>query len=326
MTTDHPTSQRVLVTGATGFLGGAVMRLLRSRGFGPERAVGVGSRDADLTTRLGARRVLRETFNAQGPTGVIHCAGAVGGLQANLDSPATFFFHNAAMALNLIEEFRLAGMIERGAAFVQIGSMTSYPAHAPVPFCEDSLWSGYPDPASAPYAIAKLAAWQMLDSYAKQYGMNAAYLIPVNLYGPGDRVNDERRAHVAGTLVKRFVDAARAGASDVVCWGDGSPTRDFLYVDDAAEAAVAALARAGSPRPINLGSGIEVSIRSLAQSIAALAGFQGIIRWDTSKPGGQARRCMDISRANDVLAWHPRTSLEDGLRQTIDWYRSTLAT
>lgn len=317
--------QRVLVTGGGGFLGSAVVRGLHGRGVDGGRVLAARSRAFDLTTREGARRALRETFDGAGPTLVVHCAGAVGGLQANKDQPGRFFFENAAMAMNLIEEFRLAGLIDRGAMFVQVGSMTSYPAHAPIPFREESLWTGYPDAASAPYAVAKLAAWQMLDAYARQYAMRSAYVIPVNLYGPGDNIADVRNAHVAGSLVKRFVDAVREGAGEVVCWGDGSPTREFLYIDDAADGVLRAAERMREPTPINLGSGREISIRALAELIAERAGFRGRITWDTSKPGGQPRRCMDVSRARALLGWSAGTDLGEGLARTIAWYRGTLA-
>jgi GDP-L-fucose synthase len=287
----------------------------------------VRRKEFDLTTREAARRLMQDSFDGAGPTVVIHCAAAVGGIQANREQPGRFFFENAAMAMNLAEEFRLAGLIDRGsgAAMVQVGSMTSYPADAPIPFREVDLWRGYPDGASAPYGIAKLAAWQMLDAYHRQYGLRAGYVVPVNLYGPGDNIADEKNAHVAGTLVRRIVEAAKSGTPEIVNWGTGSPTREFLYVDDAAEGVVRATERAmstdGNPVPINLGSGEEISIKSLAEMIARLAGFRGRIAWDTSKPDGQARRCLDVSRAKELLGWTARTRLEDGLRQTIEWYR-----
>ena len=322
-------AQRAIVTGGAGFLGAAVLRALVARGVHPHCILAPRSRDCDLRDRAGARAILAESFAGDGPTVVIHCAAAVGGIQANKDQPGRFFFDNAAMALNLIEEFRSSGLIERKAAFVQVGSMTSYPADAPIPFREQDLWRGYPDAASAPYAIAKLAAWQMLDAYHRQYGLRAGYVVPVNLYGPGDNIADVRNAHVAGSLIKRFVDATRDHASEVVNWGTGSPTREFLYVEDAAEGIVRAAERAlgadGNPTPINLGSGEEVSIKSLAEMIGRLSGFAGAIRWDATKPDGQARRCLDTSRAASLLGWRAAMPLEEGLRRTIGWYRSTLA-
>jgi GDP-L-fucose synthase len=314
------------VTGGAGFLGSAVVRALRARGT-PEASIRiVRSRQFDLTTREGASRLLAETFGSHGPTVIIHCAGAVGGIQANRDQPGRFFFDNMAIAMNLAEEFRRAGLIAKNAAIVQVGSMTSYPAGAPIPFKEDDLWRGYPDAASAAYGVAKLAAWQLLDAYHRQYGLRAAYVVPVNLYGPGDNIADEKNAHVAGSLVRRIVEAASTRAPRVVNWGTGSPTREFLYVDDAAEgllrAAERALAIDPSPVPINLGSGEETSIRSLAELIARLAGYEGTIAWDASKPDGQPRRCLDTARAEHLLGWRARMPLEEGLRRTIEWYRS----
>lgn len=322
--------QRVIVTGGGGFLGSAVVRAL---GAASGALAGCGvfvvrSRECDLTDRAATRRLYASAFDGRSPTLVIHCAGAVGGIQANKDQPGRFFFENAAMAMNLIEEFRLAKLQDQGAAFVLVGSMTSYPADAPIPFREADLWRGYPDAASAPYAVAKLAAWQMLDAYHRQYGVRGACVIPVNLYGPGDNIADVRNAHVCGTLIKRFVDAERAKLPEVTNWGDGSPTREFLYVEDAAagilRAAERAIKTSGEPTPINLGSGREISIRDLSAMIARLSGYSGRVVWDTTKPGGQPRRGLDTARARELLGWAAQMPLEEGLRRTIAWYRSTL--
>lgn len=327
---DWPTL-RVVLTGGAGFLGSAVARVLAARGVPSGNLYIVRSREFDLRDPAAAARM----FAATRPEVIIHCAGFVGGIQLNRDQPGRMFRDNLLMAMNLIEGWRewcgrSKSAMERG-VFVQVGSMTSYPADAPAPFREESLWSGYPEAASAPYGVAKLAAWSMLDAYRRQYGTPGACVIPVNLYGPGDNIDDVTRAHVAGSLVKRFVDAARAGAAEVVCWGTGRPTREFLYVDDAAEGVVRAAERMREPTPINLGSGLgvpasaggkgqELSIRELAELIARLAGYRGTIVWDATKPDGIARRCLDSSRAFERLGWCAGVGLEEGLRRTVAWY------
>lgn len=319
------TDRFYLVTGSAGFLGSAVVRRLRARGVEEAFIICATRQLADLTRRRDCRRLAAAVSHDMGVV-VLHCAGAVGGIQANRDQPGRFFYDNLAMTLNLVEACRACweakGLLDRS-AFVQVGSMTSYPAQAPIPYREDDLWTGYPPADSAPYGVAKLAAWTMLDAYHRQYGLRAGYVIPVNLYGPGDNIDDVRNAHVAGSLIKRFVDAARENAPEVVCWGTGSPTREFLYIDDAAEGVILAGERAAerdpAPMPINLGSGHEISIRALAETIARLVGYTGRITWDTTKPDGLARRSLDVQRAREMLGFSARTPLEDGLRRTIEW-------
>lgn len=251
---------------------------------------------------------------------VIHCAGRVGGLGANRARPADFFHDNMAMALHLMEAARRAGVVggTGGGKFVMVGSMTSYPAGADVPFREDDLFSGYPDAASAPYGIAKLAALEMLRAYGEQHGVRGVYVVPVNLYGPGDNL-DPATSHFVGALVDRCVRARLGGAPVLECWGTGVPTRDFLYVDDAAEGVVRAAEVMDEPSPINLGSGTEHSIRSVVELIVRLVGYQGEVRWDAGKPDGVGRRCVDVSRAERLLGWRARVCLEEGLRRTIEW-------
>ncbi len=302
--------KRIVVTGGAGFLGGPVCRRLRDRGC--ENVVVPRRSEYDLTREQDVQRLYEDTR----PDVVLHLAAEVGGIAANMDNPGRFFYANLAMALHLIEHARINGI----GMFVQVGTVCAYPKHTPVPFKEDDLWNGYPEETNAPYGIAKKAALVMLDGYRRQYGLNSAYVLPVNLYGPGDNF-DVHTSHVIPALVRRFIEAAARGDETVDCWGSGTISREFLYVDDAAEGVVRAAERMQEPVPINLGTGNEIRIKDLAELIARLCGFEGGIRWDTSKPDGQPRRCLDTSRAADLLGWKAEVDFEQGLQRTIDWVK-----
>lgn len=303
------TQERVLVTGAAGFLGRHLCELLRAEGcqnlFTPR------SSDYDLVDRAAVRRL----YAAFEPTVVIHLAARVGGIGANRDNPGLFFHDNLQMGVNLIDVgARLASPVRK---FVQLGTVCSYPKHTPVPFREDALWDGFPEETNAPYGIAKKALLTMLQSYRAQYGLNGIYLLPVNLYGPGDNF-DLQTSHVIPAMIRKL-----ATANDkVTLWGDGSPTREFLYVRDCALGIVAATRQYEGAAPVNLGSGREISMRDLAGLIRQLTGSTAEIEWDTSMPNGQPRRCLDTSRAQEAFAWHAETRFEDGLRKTIQWWQA----
>jgi GDP-L-fucose synthase len=305
-------TRRVLVTGGSGFLGRAVCRRLRERGC--DRILAPGSTDFDLTREEAVSRMYDELQ----PDLVIHLAGAVGGIGANADSPGRFFHTNLAMALHLIEHARRSG-IEK---FVQVGTVCQYAEAAPLPLREDDLWNGYPEPRTAAYGIAKRAAMVMLDAYRRQYGLASACVLPVNLYGPGDNF-DPRTSHVVAALIRKCVEAVERGEDHIVCWGTGEASREFLYVDDAAEGVLRAAEVVDEPIPINLGTGREITIRELVDLIAKLTVFEGEIRWDASKPDGRARLCLDVTRARERLGWEAQVSMEEGLRSTIEWWRST---
>jgi len=312
--------KRVIVTGGTGFLGSAVVRGLDARGVTGSQLF-VPRRPAfDLREHASCARMYREAFGGAPADVVIHVAGTVGGIGATSARPGDFFFDNASMALALIEEFRRAGLIDHGARFCMVGTAAAYPEHAQIPLREESLWHGMPSEAGASYGLAKLMGWEMLEAYRRQHGLKSSYLVPINLYGPHDHV-DPQNAHVVASLVRRFVEAERARSPEVVCWGTGSPTRDFLYVDDGAEGVLLAAEKLTEPIPINLGTGRETPIRELAEGIARAVGYQGRVVWDTTKPDGAPRRALDISRARTVLGWYPKVSLEDGLARTVAWYR-----
>jgi GDP-L-fucose synthase len=300
--------KRVMVTGGAGFLGRGVVSGLASAGgdvFVPR------TRDFDLRTTDGISGAL-----ATGkPDIVVHLAAVVGGIGANRAHPGRFFYENAIMGIELMEQSRRAG-VEK---FVAVGTVCSYPKHTPVPFREDDLWTGYPEETNAPYGLAKKMLLVQAQAYREEYGFNAVYLIPVNLYGPEDNFNPET-SHVIPALIRKFVEAKEVGAREVECWGTGSPTREFIYVDDAARGIRLATERYDDPDPINLGSGKEISIRDLAEKIRLLVGYEGEIAWDASKPDGQPRRRLDTSRAERAFGFRAEVSLEEGLRRTVDWY------
>ena len=302
--------RRVWLTGASGFLGGFVTeRLERER---PAALLVPPHGEVDLLDPAAIRRFLREAR----PDLVIHAAGVVGGIGANRANPGRYFFENAVMGIHLIEEARLAG-VEK---FVCLGTICAYPKFAPVPFREDDLWNGYPEETNAPYGIAKKALLVQLQSYREEYGFRGVFLLPVNLFGPRDNF-DLETSHVIPALIRKFEEARTRGEHRVVLWGDGTPTREFLYVEDAAEGIVLASERYDDPEPVNLGRGAEVTTHALADLIAAKIGYEGEIAWDTTKPNGQPRRMLDVRRATERFGFRARTTLDEGLDRTIAWWR-----
>lgn len=302
----------MIVTGGAGFLGRHVVARLEARGA---RCMVPRSAQYDLTREVDVERL----FGEHPADAVVHLAAQVGGIGANRDNPGLFMYSNLAMGALTLEYARKAGISK----YLQVGTVCSYPKFTPVPFHEEDLWNGYPEETNAPYGIAKRALLVLAQSYRAQYGMNAVTLLPVNLYGPYDNF-DLETSHVIPALIRKMDDAAREGRPTVELWGDGSASREFLYVDDCARAIVLALAGYEDAEPVNLGTGSEITIRRLAETIAQLTGFSGEIRWDTSKPNGQPRRCLDVSRAQSGFGFTAETSFEDGLRQTVDWYRTAM--
>jgi GDP-L-fucose synthase len=300
---------RVAVTGGAGFLGHAVLKRLAERGcsdpFVPR------SKDYDLRTEDGSRRFLADAK----PDVVIHLAAVVGGIGANRENPGSFLYDNLMMGAGLIEQARLAGVSK----FVCTGTICAYPKFTPIPFREDDLWNGYPEETNAPYGLAKKLLLVQLQAYRQQYGFNGVYLLPVNLYGPRDNF-DLNSSHVIPAIIRKCVEAKAAGSETVSCWGTGTATREFLYVDDCAEGLVRAAEAYDDPDPVNLGSGREVSIRELSEMIARETSYEGRLEWDPTKPDGQPRRCLDTSRASERFGFEAQTSLEDGLAKTIKWY------
>jgi GDP-L-fucose synthase len=302
-------SRRVVVTGGSGFLGGAVLATLARHGATSVAAP--GSADHDLRDRSAVAAM----FDEHDPELVIHLAARVGGIGANMARPADLYLDNLLMGTFVIDEARRRGTPKT----VVVGTICSYPKHTPVPFREDSLWTGYPEETNAPYGIAKLAQLVQLQSNRAQYGQNGVYLMPTNLYGPRDKFNPAV-SHVIPALIRKAVEAKESGADHLEVWGTGSASREFLYVDDAAEGIVAAAERYDGAEPVNLGADRELPIRDLVGIIVELVGFEGEIRWDTTKPDGQPRRGVDGSRAEQAFGFKATTGFEDGLRATIDWF------
>jgi GDP-L-fucose synthase len=300
----------VLVTGGGGFLGSRLVDRLQGAGH---KTFVARQRDYDLTVAEDADRLFAD---AQ-PELVFHLAAEVGGIGANRANPGRYWYANLLMGTHVLEQSRLAEVRK----LVLIGTICAYPKFAPVPFSEDDLWSGYPEETNAPYGVAKKALLVGAQAYREQYGLNAIYLLPVNLFGPGDNF-DLESSHVIPALVRKMIEAQERGDREVVLWGDGSPTREFLYVEDCAEAIFLAGQRYDGAEPVNLGTGDEISIRELAELIAELTGYEGTIVWDTSKPNGQPRRQLDVSRAESLFGFRAGTGLREGIERTVAWYRA----
>lgn len=302
----------VLVTGGGGFLGQHVVAKLRADGC--ERVIAPSKRESDLREK---EQIVR-LFEHSQPDMVIHLAAVVGGIGANRLHPGEFFYDNAIMGIELIEHARRMNVRK----FVCLGTICAYPKFAPVPFREEDLWNGYPEETNAPYGLAKKMLLVQAQAYRQEYGFNCIYLLPVNLYGPKDNF-DPRTSHVIPALIKKFLEAKTRGERTVTCWGTGSASREFLYVEDAAEAIVLAAEHYNNPEPVNLGAGHEITIRQLAELLRELTGFEGELEWDATQPDGQPRRSLDVSRAKREFGFLAKTSLADGLRRTIEWYQTS---
>ena len=306
-------SKKILLTGGSGFLGSFVSEELVARGVKRDNIIIPRSRDLDLRKWENCLQAV------EGADIVIHLAAKVGGIGYNIKFPGELFYDNAVMGIQLMEAARRAG-VEK---FVAVGTVCAYPKFTPVPFKEENLWDGYPEETNAPYGVAKKALLVQAESYRKQYGFNAIYLIPVNLYGPGDRFDPED-AHVIPALVLKFYDAKEKGLKKVTAWGTGNPSREFLYVKDAARGIVLAAERYEKSGPVNLGSGEEIMIGELVYMIKELVGYEGEVEWDTSRPDGQPRRRLDVSKAKEEFGFESEISLMEGLVETIEWYRKNI--
>jgi GDP-L-fucose synthase len=304
--------ERIVITGGAGFLGQYLQKELLNRSLPRENLLIPLINDYDLTKEADVIRM----YESMAPTVVIHLAAEVGGIGANQANPGRFFYANMAMGLHLIEHARLNSIKK----FVQIGTICAYPKFTPVPFREENLWDGFPEETNAPYGIAKKALLVMLQAYRWQYGLNGIYVLPVNLYGPGDNF-DLKTSHVIPALIRKFCHAVDAGAEEVVIWGNGSASREFFYVEDAARGIAMATESYDGPEPVNLGAGFEITIKELADKIKQVTGFKGKLVWDTSKPDGQPRRRLDISRAKEFFGFEAKMPFDEGLKKTINWWR-----
>ncbi len=303
--------KRILITGGAGFLGSHIVENLTSkRGVLRSQITIPRSVTLDLRKWANCEKIVQDTDI------IIHLAARVGGIGYNQKYPGSLFYDNILMGTQLIEAARIAKVQK----FVQVGTVCAYPKFAPIPFKEDDLWNGYPEETNAPYGIAKKALLVMAQAYRQQYGMNIIYLLPVNLYGPGDNFNPES-SHVIPAIIKKFVDATEKGEKKVVVWGTGTASREFLYVDDAAEGIVAAAEKYDKPAPVNLGAGKEITIKELVSIAAKISGFKGQIIWDTSKPDGQPRRCLDVTRARTEFGFEAKMDFVEGLEKTVEWYK-----
>ncbi len=302
------TGKKVVVTGGAGFLGSHVVKKLRERGV--EEIVVPRTSDFDLRQKSACAQVV------QGADIVIHLAANVGGIGYNREFPGTLFYDNLLMGVHMMEEARIAGVSK----FVAIGTICAYPKFAPVPFKEDDLWDGYPEETNAPYGLAKKMMLVQSTAYRSQYNFNSIFLLPVNLYGPGDNFS-EKSSHVIPALIKKFVESKENGSDSVTVWGTGMATREFCYVDDAAEGIILATEKYNESDPVNIGAGFEISIKDLVEKIKSIVGYDGKIVWDTTKPDGQPRRMLDITRAKEKFGYVSTTNFDEGLKETIEWYK-----